>query len=190
MKTIRFASGLCLAVLLAVLACPSAQANEEAMIRELKTVIEEFAPVTEQLYRGAQPDEEAFHLLRDFGIRTVINFRHENKLVEQEREIVEALGMNYVSLPWRIQQHPREPVMKQFLEITDNPAAAPFFMHCRRGAERTGVADAVYRHLRLNQNREDAWTAASEGHHLLWYWKPFSNKRYAEFLQNLKNSEA
>lgn len=151
--------------------------------QELKKEIPEFEIIEPGLYRGGQPTEKGLELLKQGGVRTVINFRHEKDLIEWEREKVRELGLHYVSLPWRIQMHPQPAVMQEFLKQVQKKEDGPFFMHCRRGAERTGVADAVYRHFDQKLSPETAYSKATEGHQIRFYWKPFMRVRYDEFLK-------
>src|SRR5207249_7887746 len=106
--------------------------------------IPRFIQVSDGLFRGGQPTQKGFELLKQRGIKTVINFRMEN----DESAAVEKLGMNYVHIPvedirpWS--QIPEAAIAKYF-ELINNPANYPIFFHCRRGADRTGAMAALYR---------------------------------------------
>ncbi len=99
----------------------------------------------EGIYRGAQPDEEGFKVLKAMGVKTVINFRYEPELVTKEKKTVESLGINYVSIAWNGLGQPTKQDAEKFIQLVNNPANQPVFFHCRRGAERTGVMWACYR---------------------------------------------
>ena len=79
--------------------------------------------------------------------------------------------------------------MRRFLEIVSHEENGPFLIHCRRGAERTGVADAVYRTVREGRTREEAWKLSTEGFDTLWYWRPFAKKRFKDFLKALETEK-
>ncbi len=147
--------------------------------------IEEFGIVEPGFYRGAQPTEVGLRLLKEMGVRTLINFRHEKEVIDWERKKSEELGLKYVSLPWRIQWQPSPEVMKKFLQLVEDKKEGPFFMHCRRGAERTGVADALYRHYHQKKSVEEAFELATKGYHTRFYWWPFIRMRYDDFLKDL-----
>jgi len=106
--------------------------------------IPRFFEVAGGLYRGGQPTERGFYLLKERGIKTVINLRIEN----DEASLVERLGLNYVHIPvedtWPSSRIPEAAIAKYF-EIINNPANYPIFFHCRRGADRTGAMAAFYR---------------------------------------------
>ncbi len=46
--------------------------------------------------------------------------------------------------------------MRRFLVIVRDPARQPVFVHCQRGADRTGTACAVYRICVEGWEKEDA----------------------------------
>jgi tyrosine-protein phosphatase SIW14 len=106
--------------------------------------IPRFLMVADGLYRGGQPTEQGFQLLKAKGIKTVINLRMEN----DESELVQRLGMNYVHIPvedvrpWS--EIPAAAIAKYF-ELVNNRANYPIFFHCYRGADRTGAMAALYR---------------------------------------------
>jgi Uncharacterized protein conserved in bacteria len=174
----RFWFGL---IILLLTAMP-ARAEESEMFQK---EVPHFGQVAENLYRGAQPTPEGLRLLKEKGIRTIINFRHEPKPAERERQRAEALGLRYIHLPWRIQKHPETPAMQSFLDEVSAPENGPFFMHCRRGSERTGVASALYYIWKDGLDRETALARATEGYPVLFYWKPFIKWRLEDFLKDL-----
>ncbi len=147
----------------------------------LKEKIELFAKVADGLYRGAQPSDDAYPLLKQFGIKTVVNFRHETDRIEKERKLVEAAGMNYVSLPWKIFEKPAPEVTERFFSIVNDPAQKPVFVHCRRGVERTGVACVLYRMEFEGKSRQEAENLELKPYPLNFIWKPFVKKRIDEF---------
>jgi protein tyrosine phosphatase (PTP) superfamily phosphohydrolase (DUF442 family) len=104
-----------------------------------------FATVSGQLHRGGQPEDKGFAELRKRGIGIVVNLRHESDEIVRERALVEAQGMRYVSIPWRGKEDPRTRQVAQFLELLRANADEQVFVHCERGAERTGVMVACYR---------------------------------------------
>jgi protein tyrosine/serine phosphatase len=97
------------------------------------------------LYRGAQPTAEGFENLRAFGVQAVVNFRSEPERIAAERRIVERLGMRYVSIPWRGRDKPSDAQVAEFLSFLQANPGTRIYVHCRRGAERTGLMVAAYR---------------------------------------------
>ena len=123
--------------------------------------LERFARVDARLLRGSQPDEAQFTQLRDLGVRTVINLRND----DSERLIVEKLGMRYVGIPVTMHAFGRSgPLSREavarFFEVVDDPASGIVFVHCRRGADRTGTFVALYRIARQQWSSDDAYDEA------------------------------
>jgi protein tyrosine/serine phosphatase len=114
------------------------------------------AVVSHQLYRGAQPEDSGFAELKKLGIDIVVNLRHEPDWIARERVLVEAQGMRYVSIPWRGKQDPKPEQTAEFLGVLRDNPERKVFVHCQRGAERTGVMVACYRISREQWTPEQA----------------------------------
>ncbi len=96
--------------------------------------------VTPNLYRGAQPTAEGVNQLPALGIRTVVNLR----AFHSDRDEVAGTGLKYVRFetkPW----HPEEEDVVGFLKVVTDTNNLPVFVHCQRGADRTGMMCAMYR---------------------------------------------
>jgi protein tyrosine/serine phosphatase len=103
------------------------------------------AHVSGTIYRGAQPRPEAFTELRKFGVEVVVDFRDTREDIRSEKVRVEAQDMKFVSIPWNAWHDPsRETVVAFFAVLHDN-SGKKIFVHCNRGADRTGVMVALYR---------------------------------------------
>lgn len=105
--------------------------------------IPRFEKIADGLFRGGQPDKAGFEYLKSQGIRTVINLRGEN----DEEPIVNGLGIQYVHIPMAVMPWSKisQKSIKSYFEVLNDPANYPIFVHCRRGADRTGVMVALYR---------------------------------------------
>lgn len=97
------------------------------------------------LYRGAQPSSAGYEELKKLGITTVVNFRDEKDEISKERTAVEALGMKYVSIPWRGSDMPNNAQVNSFLQLISSDPNQKIFVHCREGRDRTGVMVAAFR---------------------------------------------
>jgi protein tyrosine/serine phosphatase len=137
--------------------------------------IQRFHRVDDRLYRGSQPDADGFKQLRDLGVRTIINLRlPEDATLTGEQAMVESLGMKYVNVPVKdgnfftwFRRIPDESV-KQFLDLVQI-GEGPFFVHCRRGTDRTGAMVAFYR---MATHKWDAKRATDEANDVgmrFWY---------------------
>lgn len=99
-----------------------------------------FYKVSDDLYRGAQPKKAGFDQLKKLGVKTIVNLRNSN----DDEKMIAGAGFNYFHIPIS-SIFPRKKKFARFLEIVSDPANCPVFVHCRRGADRTGTAVALYR---------------------------------------------
>ena len=96
--------------------------------------------VTSNLYRGAQPTAKGFKNLQAMGIKTDVNLRAWHS----DKDKVAGTGLKSVRFrmePWR---GDTEEVV-QFLKVATDTNNLPAFVHCERGADRTGMMCAMYR---------------------------------------------
>jgi uncharacterized protein (TIGR01244 family) len=105
--------------------------------------------VDDNVYRGAQPTEEGFKALRKAGIKTVIDLRPDGEdsshSVRKEQAIVEGQGMHYVNVPLSGVFAPSRETISKLLAMMTDAETGPVFIHCLRGADRTGTVIASYR---------------------------------------------
>jgi protein tyrosine phosphatase (PTP) superfamily phosphohydrolase (DUF442 family) len=114
--------------------------------------IANFGQVDERLSRGAQPELTAFAALKARGVNTVVRLNGEGEKPPEQKQ-VESLGMRFVYLPWSSDGLPSHEQIVTFLALLHDDPKANVFVHCRAGADRTGVMVALYR-LEF-----DHWTA-------------------------------
>jgi protein tyrosine/serine phosphatase len=122
-------------------ASSSAQTSPRTDFPNVK--IGNFGQMDERFYRGAQPLPDDYQALKDLGIKTVIDLR--NDPTDYEKTAVEALGMKYVNISMSGWKSPKDSQLEEFLKLVDNPETGKFFVHCKAGIHRTGVAGAIYR---------------------------------------------
>lgn len=101
--------------------------------------------VDARLLRGGQPSAEGFRALAALGVTRVIDLRQDDRRSETERRLVTGLGMEYLAIPMSGWRTPRPEEVDRFLELLRDDDGGTVFIHCRRGAERTGVMVAAYR---------------------------------------------
>lgn len=114
--------------------------------------ISNFGRINEGYYRGAQPRGRDFATLAALGVRTIIDLTKDGD--RNEPGLVRAAGMRFFRIPMTTHEPPSQAVIAQFLQIADDPANQPVYVHCQGGRHRTGVMTAVYRMT------VDGWTAA------------------------------
>ena len=104
-----------------------------------------FHVVNEHLYRGGQPSELGFENLAKMGVNTVLDLRETDSRSQAEKKMVEAAGMKYVNIPFYGISTPTPAQVSNALSVLDNKDSGVVFIHCRRGADRTGTVVACYR---------------------------------------------
>lgn len=120
--------------------------------------LQNFHRVTSDLYRGAQPGRQGFETLEGVGVRTVVNLR----LDHSDEEDLEGLQMGYVEIPIGPQTFSDRDVAR-FIGVVVDPQRVPVFVHCRFGADRTGLMIAAYRVVMQGWTREEAVEEMVEG---------------------------
>jgi tyrosine-protein phosphatase SIW14 len=123
------------------------------------TGLPNFHRVDEHVYRGGQPTAEGFQSLAKMGVKTIVDLRGPEHSEADEKRIVETAGMKYVSIPMKGLQAPSDSEISRALALMNDSAAWPVFVHCRRGADRTGTVIACYR---IQKQRWDNNTALRE----------------------------
>ncbi len=107
--------------------------------------VHNFHQVNDHIYRGAQPTDPGFAELAKLGVKTIVDLREAGQRSASEQKTVEAAGMHYLSFPMAGYSVPTVDVMTKLLALFEDAKAGPVFVHCRRGADRTGTVLAVYR---------------------------------------------
>ena len=151
--------------------------------------IKNFGQMDERYYRGAQPKEDDYPALKALGIDTVIDLRNDPK--DYEKDAVEALGMKYVNIPLSGVSYPKAESIEKFLKIVNDPATGTFFVHCKAGKHRAGIAGAVYRFTKYGWSYEQAYQEMKNYKFSTWMFhgnmKDFV-KDYAEKMEAEKVS--
>jgi tyrosine-protein phosphatase SIW14 len=105
-----------------------------------------FQKVDDHVYRGAQPTNNGFRDLAERGIKTVVDLRDigEHSQADEQKAVMD-LGMRYVSIPMQGMSTPKDNQIAAALALLNDVTSGPVFVHCKRGADRTGTVIAVYR---------------------------------------------
>ena len=107
--------------------------------------LQNFEKVSDSLYRGAQPSDAGLRELAKIGINMVVDLRGEGGRSTREAALAQSLGMKYVNIPLDGFKAPTADQVAKVQAIFEDASAGKVFVHCRRGADRTGTMVAIYR---------------------------------------------
>jgi protein tyrosine/serine phosphatase len=149
--------------------------------------IANFGKVTDNLYRGAQPDIEGFATLKGMGVSLIVDVRSPYPQQEQERRLCYLSGLGYEHIYWRAQPFfsvPDIEIVRYFLWLLKSNPDKKIFVHCKQGSDRTGVCVAAERiALEGWASKRAANEMGDYGYH--WYLFP----RWKGWVANLKPAE-
>lgn len=99
-----------------------------------------------KIYRGAQPNAADLTMLaKRYGIRTIVNLRgtcHPQEWYLSEAKAAQDLGLSLEDVTCSAGRWPSHAEIRQLVAILDR-ADYPLFLHCRHGADRTGMAAVI-----------------------------------------------
>ncbi|HEU5117238.1 MAG TPA: tyrosine-protein phosphatase [Isosphaeraceae bacterium] len=124
-----------------------------------------------RVYRCAQPGDDLEATARDLKIRSILNLRggsQDDEFYRSEVQVADRLNLDFYDLPMSATQRPSRTDLLRLLDILDH-CRYPLLIHCKSGADRTGLATSLYRLQIQGQNPEKA----EEGFSLAYGHIPF-----------------
>ena len=122
-----------------------------------------------EVYRSAQLDVAALEeVVGKHGIRTVISLRRpkpDESWYVDEKTAAKALGIAHHDIPLDFTFSPRIDHLLELRDLLDN-APRPLLIHCRAGADRTGLAAVMAKLLDESSSLEEARKQASWRFHV------------------------
>ena len=106
--------------------------------------IKNFDQVNAHVYRGAQPTDEGLRYLAKLGVKTIVDLRETGDRASAEERVVTGAGMKYVNVPMTGLTPPTDAEITGILAMLEDNRSGPVFVHCLRGADRTGAVIAAY----------------------------------------------
>lgn len=111
-----------------------------------------------EFYRSAQPSAKQLEkYVTDHGIKTVINLRgqSESRWYRDEIAKAEALGVRHIDFKMSSSETVTSEVADQLIDIMKS-APKPILIHCKAGADRSGIVSAIYSRSIAGWNEESA----------------------------------
>ena len=105
--------------------------------------IDNFGRISDTYFRGAQPQARDYADLAAIGVKTAIDLTRDGD--SSEPGSVQRAGMRFYRIPMTTHEVPSAAELAQFLQIVNDPASQPVYVHCQGGRHRTGVMTAVFR---------------------------------------------
>jgi protein tyrosine phosphatase (PTP) superfamily phosphohydrolase (DUF442 family) len=125
---------------------------------------------------SGQPTREQFVLIRDAGYTSVINLAMPDSdgALADERDIVSALGMQYVHIPVPF-DNPTAAHLREFIAAMRSLQTGRVWVHCAVNAR---VSAFMYQYLRLEKGVADADARNA----LLSRWEPKMDAAWKRFM--------
>lgn len=117
----------------------------------LRAPYHNFGQVADGVFRANQPDHARLVAYREAGIRTILNLRgaDPHAFYLYEKESCAALDLTLVDHAMEARKAMSAETLLGLLDILER-LPRPFLMHCKSGADRTGIAAALW-HLHIEQ---------------------------------------
>lgn len=122
-----------------------------------------------ELYRSNQPDAARLASYKErYGIRTIVNLRGDNGNAGWYRDEVaaaEKLGLTHLNFRMSARRELSVDEARQLIAILAD-APRPILIHCRSGADRTGLASVLYlsRIAKVDEDEAEKQLSIRYGH--------------------------
>ena len=142
-----------------------------------------FYLINENLYRGAQPTEEGIKRLAKMGVKTIINLRGDEEKAKNEELWAKNNGIKFINVNLSNWFKPKTEDIESIIKDINATGNQPVFVHCQRGADRTGTVIAIYRITHDNWTAKQAIDEAKKFNFGWWqFWmKDYINDYYRDF---------
>ena len=126
------------------------------------------------VYRSAQLDRDDLEaLIEQNGIRSILNLRGEHPDVgwyAEEADVARRSRIEYISIGISARKEPDLDTMRRIAAAIET-ASKPLLIHCMGGADRTGLAAAIYEYAIAGKPADEADDQLSFAFgHFPWLW--------------------
>lgn len=169
-KKIRFTWAVIFAALALSLGQISYSADRTMDTTEtLRNTVFNFNEIEPGFFRSGRLPEESYPELKKLGIKTVVNLIDKEKECCDELAGLKEYGIQTIRIPWNGFDRPKDEDVQKFIEVAKNPQNRPLLVHCKRGAERTGVMIACWRIAEKGWTFEQAHEEMKQMK-FRWFW--------------------
>ena len=139
-----------------------------------------YLKISDKIATAGQPSVEEFSHIKQAGYQIVVNLalKDSSNALRNEKEIVEAEGMQYIHIPV-IWENPTEDKLQEFIQIMKSNVDKKVFVHC---AANKRVSAFIYLYRR-SQEGIDEQKAKKD---LQQIWIP--NETWQQFIQDVANN--
>lgn len=152
-------------------------------------ISQNFAVVEDQkLYRSAQlTDEELQQVIEKYQIKTVISLRGSpaaSKWYSREEDFLKKHDVQFEPINLSDDYYPNQEQIRMILNVFKTKSF-PMLVHCRVGADRTGMVAALYQRFFMNQSLEKSLEQLS-----FRYWHVrFLHPAMSAFVEKAKSAD-
>jgi protein tyrosine/serine phosphatase len=115
--------------------------------------------VAGEYYRSAQPNAVKLKkYIESYGIKSVLNLRGNNarlKWYQDEVRITAAHGVQFANFRMSAHKQLTDAQFAELLALLDS-LPKPMLVHCKSGADRTGLVSAIYAHKIAGRSQAEA----------------------------------
>jgi len=133
-------------------------------VQEVK--LENFHQVDSKIYRSAQPSEDDFRQLYNYGIRNDLNLRQ----FHDDKEKLKNLPIKYYRIPINTSKMSYEQLVEAVAYLSKSNGKT--LVHCLHGSDRTGTVIAGYRIAIEDWDKKkaiDEFINGGYGYHSFWF---------------------
>jgi protein tyrosine phosphatase (PTP) superfamily phosphohydrolase (DUF442 family) len=142
--------------------------------------------------RSAQPTTQLSDWIARYGLKSILNLRGggpDDWWYELEIKCSRENAVAYYDVPLSATKRPTRRELLQLIDLLDH-CSYPLLIHCKSGADRTGLASALYRMVRRDEPPENALASFSiEFGHFPFFGTEHLHEPLEEYAAWLKSGE-
>jgi len=125
-----------------------------------------------RVIRSAQPTSRVDDMIREYKLASILSLRGgspNDSFYTNEVRAADEAGVNFYDLPLSATRRPKRRELLLLIDLL-NKCEYPLLIHCKSGADRAGLASAIYKLEILGQPPERATEAFTLLHsHIPWF---------------------